>query len=340
MNAKNTEVEFKKFPSLENTYRQKEIDAIAASGFSNEPYIVTEKVHGANFSFWMTEEHLTVEGIGICSTVTIKCAKRSGWIKDGEKFFNYQPVLEKYRDGLERLFYHLSGTHGYKSIVVFGELFGGNIQSGMCYSKEQDFIAFDLVCDGVARTKTVSFEMLNAFEIPTTPVLGIYDTLNYALSVDESFTSKLIREDFDGSDEQKEAEGIVIEPITPRWFQNGSRVYLKKKTKRFLEKSGKPNIKHKSVTVLQESVKIKIDEALQYLNENRFNAVVSKIGQVSIKDIGKVMGLLSQDIIVDMQKDLDIAVDNWFETKGEKSLFMQNLQKNVQDFIKPILLSM
>ena len=29
-----------------------------------------------------------------------------------------------------------------------------------------------------------------------------------------------------------------------------------------------------------------------------------------------------------------------FETKGEKQLFMKNLQKTVQDFIKPILLSM
>ena len=98
-------LDFTKFPSLENTYRQKEIDKIQSMKIRDK-WVVTEKVHGANFSFWMTEEHLSVEGIGLCSTVVIKCAKRSGWIEDDEKFFNYQPVLEKYRDSLERLYYH------------------------------------------------------------------------------------------------------------------------------------------------------------------------------------------------------------------------------------------
>lgn len=87
-------------------------------------------------------------------------------------------------------------------------------------------------------------------------------------------------------------------------------------------------------------MQLKLDEALLFLNNNRFDSVVSKIGEVSIKDIGKVMGLLTQDIVVDMEKDLEQSVNLWFETKGEKQLFMKNLQKVVQDFVKPILLSM
>ena len=331
--------QFTKFPSLENTYRQKEIDKIIMMDIKDK-WVVTEKVHGANFSFRMTEEHLSVEGIGLCSTVVIKCAKRSGWIEDDEKFFNYRPVLEKYRDSLERLYYHLSGTHGYNEVVVFGELYGGNIQSGMCYQEDQDFIAFDLKCDGIARTKTTSFDILNSFEIPTAPVIGVFDSLEEALMVNESFDSLLIRDGFSGVDQHKEAEGVVIEPNTPVFEPNGSRIYLKKKTKRFLEKGGKPNIKHKVPMLLQESVQLKLDEALLFLNNNRFDSVVSKIGEVSIKDIGKVMGLLTQDIVVDMEKDLEQSVDLWFETKGEKQLFMKNLQKVVQDFVKPILLSM
>ena len=324
--------QFTKFPSLENTYRQKEIDKILTMEIQDK-WVVTEKVHGTSFSFWVYKDAETKE-------INIKCAKRSGWIEEDEKFFNYKSVLEKYRDSLERLYYHLSGSYGYKEVVVFGELYGGNIQSGMCYPEEQDFIAFDLKCDGVARTKTTSFTLLNSFEIPVVPLIGVYDTFEEALAVEESFTSKLIRQGFDGKDIHKEAEGIVIEPDTAVYEPNGSRVYLKKKTKRFLEKGGKPNIKHKSPVVLQESVQSKLDEALVFLNHNRFESVVSKIGEVSIKDIGKVMGLLTQDIVVDMEKDLEQPVDSWFETKGEKQLFMKNLQKVVQDFIKPILLSM
>ena len=323
-------LDFTKFPSLENTYRQKEVDKIIMMDIKDK-WVVTEKVHGANFSFWVYKD---LES----GKIDIKCAKRSGWIEDGENFFNYQHVLGKYRDSLERLYYHLSGTHGYNEVVVFGELYGGNIQSGMCYQEDQDFIAFDLKCDDIARTKTTSFDILNSFEIPTTPIIGVFDSLEEALTVNESFTSLLIRDGFSGVDQHKEAEGVVIEPNTPVFEPNGSRIYLKKKTKRFLEKSGKSTIKPKQPTKLSPVVEEVLNRSLPYICENRFNAVTSKIGEVSIKDIGKVMGLMTQDIIADMEKDFDVVIDHIFENKSDKQSYMKNLQKCVQDFIKPILL--
>ena len=325
--------EFNKFPSLENTYRQKEIDKIVMMEIKDQ-WVVTEKVHGANFSFWVYKNVETKE-------IDIKCAKRSGWIEEGEKFFNYKSVLEKYRPMLEKL-----RGDVLDNFVIYGELFGGNIQSGMCYSLEQDFVAFDMRWIneegslGLPLDKLTTLTLKDDYKIPVTPLIGVYDTFEEALAVEESFTSKLIRQDFDGKEGHKEAEGVVIEPNNAVYEPNGSRVYLKKKTKRFLEKGGKPNIKHKVPMLLQESVQLKLDEALLFLNNNRFDSVVSKIGEVSIKDIGKVMGLLTQDIVVDMEKDLEQSVDLWFETKGEKQLFMKNLQKVVQDFVKPILLSM
>ena len=325
--------QFTKFPSLENTYRQKEIDKILMMGIKDQ-WVVTEKVHGANFSFWVYKNVETKE-------IDIKCAKRSGWIEEGEKFFNYKSVLEKYRPMLEKL-----RGDVLDNFVIYGELFGGNIQSGMCYSLEQDFVAFDMRWInedgslGWTLDKLTMLTLKDDYNLPVTPLIGVYDTFEEALVVEESFTSKLIRQDFDGKEGHKETEGIVIEPNNAVYEPNGSRVYLKKKTKRFLEKGGKPNIKHKVPVLLQEAVQLKLDEALLFLNNNRFDSVVSKIGEVSIKDIGKVMGLLTQDIVVDMEKDLEQSVDLWFETKGEKQLFMKNLQKVVQDFVKPILLSM
>lgn len=325
--------QFTKFPSLENTYRQKEIDKILMMDIKDQ-WVVTEKVHGANFSFWVYKNVETKE-------IDIKCAKRSGWIEEGEKFFNYKSVLEKYRPMLEKL-----RGDVLDNFVIYGELFGGKIQSGMCYSLEQDFVAFDMRWIneegslGLPLDKLTTLTLKDDYKIPVTPLIGVYDTFEEALAVEESFTSKLIRQDFDGKEGHKEAEGVVIEPNNAVYEPNGSRVYLKKKTKRFLEKGGKPNIKHKVPMLLQESVQLKLDEALLFLNNNRFDSVVSKIGEVSIKDIGKVMGLLTQDIVVDMEKDLEQSVDLWFETKGEKQLFMKNLQKVVQDFVKPILLSM
>ena len=287
-------------------------------------------VHNSNFSFIITEESVITENVGEVSTVNIRCAKRTGLIEDGEKFFNYKPVLEKYRKGLEDLFKYCQDTHNAKVVTLFGELFGGNIQKGMCYSLDQDFVAFDLVVDGTPKDKNIAFGILMNFKIPTTPVIGIYDSLQDALEVNESFTSKLIRDGFDGDDEHKEVEGVVIEPCQPSYTKNGSRVYLKKKTKRFLEKSGKPNIKHKIVEALPQEVLDVLMTACMYITKPRFEAVCSKIGEVTINDIGKVTGLTTKDIIDDMVKDGLVI--------PESKQFHKLLQKEVMTFVRPLLL--
>ena len=287
-------------------------------------------VHNSNFSFIITEESVITKDVGEVSTINIRCAKRTGLIEDGEKFFNYKPVLEKYRKGLEDLFKYHQDTRNAKVVTVFGELFGGNIQKGMCYSLEQDFVAFDLVVDGTPKEKNIAFDILMNFKIPTTPVIGIYDSLQDALEVNESFTSKLIRDGFDGDDEHKEVEGIVIEPCQPSYTKNGSRVYLKKKTKRFSEKSGKPNIKHKIVEALPQEVLDVLMTACMYITKPRFEAVCSKIGEVTINDIGKVTGLTTKDIIDDMVKDGLVI--------PESKQFHKLLQKEVMTFVRPLLL--
>lgn len=314
-------IEFKKFPSLENTYQSKPITLVEDLGLHNQQYIVTEKVHGANFSFHV---YRSEEGI------EIKCAKRSGFIEQGEKFFNYSSVLEKYKEALINIHENVLD----KDFILYGELFGGNIQSGMCYTLEQDFVAFDICVK--QEDIYLPLNKLNVFDdsfkkygIPTTPIVGIFNSLNEALQVQEVFESKLLREDFDGKEEHKEAEGVVIEPVIPSWFPNGSRVYFKKKTKRFLEKGG--NKIKKAPEELPKDLEGILTQAFEYITEPRFNTVVSKIGEVTIKDIGKVMGLMTKDILEDMEKDELEIPDN--------KKFMKLLQTEVQNFIRPILLS-
>jgi len=310
--------EFKKFPSLENTYQTKPIQIAEELGLDKQQYIVTEKVHGANFSF-----HISMDSN---LNVDIKCAKRSGWVEDGEKFFNYKSVLEKYRNRLENIFDAISADC--EELVIFGELYGGNIQSGMCYQEDQDFIAFDMKIDGVPVDKLAMFNVLQDRKIPCVPLLGKFDTLQEALNFNESFDSLLMRDGFSGEEKHKEAEGVVIEPVTPSWFPNGSRIYFKKKTKRFLEKGGN-KIKKEPETLPKELESILLT-SFEYINESRFQSVCSKIGEVTIKDIGKVMGLMTQDILLDMQKD-EIEIP-------ENKKFMKLLQTEVQTFIRPILL--
>lgn len=59
-----------------------------------------------------------------------------------------------------------------------------------------------------------------------------------------------------------------------------------------------------------------------------------------MKDIGKVMGLMTQDIIEDVEKDYSLDIKSWFKDKKDSKIYSKHLMRSVQDFIKPILLEM
>lgn len=322
--------EFKKFNSLENSYRENFIHKIREQGCEDEEYIITEKLHGANYSFTVV-----VEG-GI--VVSVIPAKRSGYIHSDEKFYNHRPVYEKYVDKVTKLALSLLKDKSMSDgiIVVYGELYGGNIQGGMAYPLEQDFAGFDISVNGQPINKLTAFSAMFADDIPTVPVIGYANTLSEALGFNESFITKRLRDDFDVTNPQSEAEGIVIEPVNPHYLSTGERVYIKKKTKRFLEK-GKNKIKKPEV-VLNDLLSKALEQSLEYINENRYNAVVSKEGNVDIKMIGKISGLMVQDIITDLIKDGVFEDLKDLGDTSEIKKFKQTLQSEVINFIRPILL--
>ena len=223
-------------------------------------------------------------------------------------------------------------------VTVYGELYGGNIQGGMAYPLEQDFAGFDITINGQPINKITAFLAMFADDIPTVPVVCCTNTLSEALELNESFVTERLRDDFDITNPQSEAEGIVIEPVNPHYLPSGERVYIKKKTKRFLEK-GKNKIEKPKVS-LNEALSKLLETALEYINENRFNAVVSKEGNVNIKMIGKLAGLMTQDILVDMVKDGIIDDINGVADANEVKKFKQTLQGEVIRLIRPLLLKL
>ena len=175
--------EFKKFNSLENSYRENFIHKIREHGYENEEYIITEKLHGASYSFTVV-----VEG-GI--VVSVIPAKRSGYIHSDEKFYNHRPVYEKYVDKVSNLALCLLKDKNMSDgvVTVYGELYGGNIQGGMAYPLEQDFAGFDITINGTPIDKRKAFSLMNEYEIPTVPVLGVAPSLSDSLVHNESFVT-------------------------------------------------------------------------------------------------------------------------------------------------------
>lgn len=93
-----------------------------------------EKVHGTNFC-------LSTNGI------VIRRAKRTAWLDDGDtSFFPTDDVvsrLEKSILQMHAIFTEKSGGAKPCVLFVYGELYGGSIQSEIFYQEEMDFVVFD-----------------------------------------------------------------------------------------------------------------------------------------------------------------------------------------------------
>lgn len=291
-------MEFKKFSSLENTYNGKIIDKVVHEGHASSQWVVTEKIDGANFSFW-------------CDGSEVKVASRNQFV-DGT-FFNCQKVINAHS---EKFLNYVKDNFPGEVVVVYGELFGANIQNRVNYGTEVKFVAFDMRVNGEPINKTDV--ALNApaagFECNKILFIGTYEE---AMAYPHEFRSHYTPDSCD-ADDLNEAEGIVIEPVIPAKFNNGSRIYFKKKTARFSEKK---NRTHKTPSVLPDDVSEILESVLEYCTESRVHSVISKIGEVTNKDFGRVGGLLVQDMIEDYEKDTDTSLkevveDHWKQFVG------------------------
>lgn len=307
-------MEFIKFSSLENSYRQNLVDKVQYEGKDGGLWIATEKLHGANFSFW-------------CDGVDVKVASRTQFV-DGT-FYNCQAVINKYSDKVFSLFKALPEYT--KQIVIYGELFGGNVQKEVEYG-EKDFHAFDMTIDSVVQTKLAQRSLCEGSGIPSSPFIAS-GTFAECLAIENTFKSTLTPE---GYLEENNAEGLVIEPVIPTWFNNGSRVYFKNKTASFSEKKAKPK---NEVFELSEDESDLLNELLSYNTEQRVSNVISKIGTVTNKDFGRILGLTTQDILEEFTKETERdpkteAEDNW---KQFLKLLQADVGKTVREqFVKAL----
>lgn len=107
-------------------------------------------------------------------------------------------------------------------------------------------------------------------------------------------------------------EGIVIKPVIETCLLSGARVCIKKKNEKFVEITGqsvaefrkKQQAKGETPLVIEGSDLFKsvFDDFGRYFNQNRLDAVISKLGSVTPAESRKLSGLLVQDALEDFLK--------------------------------------
>lgn len=307
---------FAKYNSIENSYRQAFLDKCAYA-VGNNKLVALEKIHGANFSFYTTASDMRV-------------AKRSGLIDELETFYGHTRFYGRYKPIVRHLFDVIRAEFpGLVSMTLFGEVFGGRycgvtntgakqVQTGMNYHPDNEFMAFDIrlvfdtglsryvpYADMVDLITDANFMNGTPDELKLAPMLAI-GTLEELTKIDPLFHTLVpAAYGLAQPDEKTDAdigEGFVIRGYDQDYYTDGGeRVILKQKNAKFNEKE--KEVKIKAAVNLDEETQAKLDKICSYINENRLNAVVSKIGAITQKDFGRLQGDLTRDALEDFEKD-------------------------------------
>jgi Rnl2 family RNA ligase len=337
-------MEFKKYSSIENSYREKIISQIREIFPLNEEWIVTEKIHGANFSF-------------ITDGIEVKCAKRSGIIGENENFYNYKIVYDKYKDEVLKIFNHIKNdikdVAEIYEIQIFGELFGGYhpnlenkykpIQKGVYYTNDIEFMAFDMRIRFKLLINDKEFDefyepikfydILSKFNLPIVDILfkgKLEECLEYSNEFNSTICKKLGLPEI----EDNICEGVVIKPYNRNhYLPSGDRVILKNKNDKFKEK-GKIKKSNKKV-VLTDVQKTWTNELSRYFKVSRLENLLSK-GEVKLdwKQFGKIVGLFFKDALEDFIKDNP----NYEELpKTERKIIQKEAQSIAANFVREFM---
>ena len=326
MSTNNIFIKYPEINNLSNDRIEKTRYRIDNKIIETDDFIVTEKIHGSNFSFY-------------CDGASVYCAKRGGLLVEGLDFNNWPELLNKYRSNILDIYHILEKKYTKPSlIVVYGELCGGlyphpdikpdkkvkHIQKGIYYSPEHLFIAFDIYVDQIgfldwdetvailSESNTLSNILSNTL-LKTPTLIYIpkilkrgpfndvidFDVENLATTVPTMLGLPIINDNI--------AEGVVIRSAKKR------RTVIKKKCTKFAEVSGLASImkrtKAKKDNIdnvdndVNSQISLLVDSACCYINQNRLQSVLSKESNISKIPTMKLVGLLVKDAMNDFSKD-------------------------------------
>jgi len=288
-------MEFKKYPSIENSYQIKFLSLCLDRLNWYNDFIVQEKVHWANFAFYV-------------SNWEVKCAKRNSFLEEWENFFDWKNVLKRNEERVIKLAEKIWGD-----VVILWEIFGGGVQKWVYYWDIQDFYAFDIQKDWEYLSIdecNVLFEEFGFIYAKTLYRGTLEECLNYDVEWKQIqvFTKlcKIV--------EDNVWEWIVVRPNNTFfvWIPwDSSRIIFKKKTEWFSEKKAPSNIKI-----------VEASEFLKYLNEARVQSVVSKYWNPTEK---KQLPIYAQYVVDDIVGDVK---KEWLEMSDfdKKNIFQKAIK--------------
>ncbi|RUS26442.1 hypothetical protein BC938DRAFT_470766 [Jimgerdemannia flammicorona] len=314
--------------SIEHSY------ASRANSFANDPrakrtpWVVLEKVHGANFAF-------STDGLDLV------CSKRSAPLAEHEPFYGWQDVRERHREVVTTC-WRIMRERGMlpspdpgsaepvpPTVTIYGELFGGlyahpslpdppvdttAVQREVQYSPRNEFLAFDLHDGREFLDYDMMAELLEATGVPYLRPLrtcSLNDALRYNPRFETTIPQLLGLPRIAGN----MAEGVVIRPVKELMATGGQRMILKIKADEFSERveamgkdtkkqwraakqqqgrGGRAGSGSAAVAVMTPG-EVVLEHVRGFVNRNRLITMASKHGEVNKKNVARMTEMMAED---------------------------------------------
>lgn len=337
---------FIKYPSLTNSSQRKFIDNVRLY-YPNETWIVTEKIHGANFSIIFDKDN------------NINFASRNMLLKSTDKFYDL-PGLKFVENNGKSLVQRVSELNQYlrefygdtvTQVNMYGE-YAGTLTQGNKVQKEvdygtQEFYLFDITVtmNGIllAVSKTFVRDLAEKFGLAQPVLLLVTNNFDEALSVPNDFDSISGRLKYNGAKQiteelifsgQNITEGVVIEPDEPKFFSSGTRVILKNKNSKFSENhTSKPM---KKEAILSDSENKLFHLVNGYINEQRVSNVCSHYGYGTKEELAKNFSSVVKEVFADVVSDLEKDEIDLTEFNRIQKLVGKNVANEVRLYLKTL----
>lgn len=305
---------FKKWHSIENTYRQKHIDFFLDEypGLESETYVILEKLHGSSFQWFFQPGE------------SVKAGSRNRYL-DASGSFQGASIAQLIDDNASVIahFQRWSDADAC-NIRLFSELIGKGIGKGVDYGSEKRVRYFGIMIDD----KLLPFKETRT-HVPVkdiVPIVAIVGSLQEALDFDIEFDSRILEKS------DNICEGVVIQPYERVYCDRygTSPFILKKKNDKFKEKENAPKIR-----IIDSDVERLNAEFLLYITDNRLQSVFSKHGEIdNPRQIGEYIKLILADAKEDFVKDFQDGIDALGKAR-QKQVF--NVGSTIANMLKSYL---
>lgn len=329
-------MDFKAYEKMPTSLKKLRLNEQQYALLHKVDWVVTEKVHGANFCLTYKDR-------------TLGFAKRKTKLAWTDDFFGFQIVVQRLEEKILSLFELLALEFPAESYAIYGELFGGAyphpevesiadlhaIQTGVYYSPTIHFCAFDIAIETQEHRYYLDYEKAIAYfeEANIFYATILYQgPLNTCLDYDIAFDSHLPTLLGLPPLHSNLAEGVVLKPlqnIVDPLDASYFRPTLKLKNEAFAEDIKFHQAQKWSFSTTQKTN----SEALNFLlldlrnsiTKNRLNNVLSKIGHLDFDNQERLKEIKTsylEDVWQDFNLEhdgilelLDIQEKTWLENR-------------------------